>query len=727
MNKPARDAPASNTAVSEKIIRCLCSIRLRTVVVLLIMFAFMLAAFAIILGSVVPTSFSTAETDNIENALSRTMRALYDNFMVQLRSQLAFVAWDPTYYLTLNDTAYNTANYIAQNYNNETMIGLGLSMVLHYLLNGTLILHHTFDLVTGTPDTLPIPEALQFLPPNSPILKNANITTTRFGGFLFDASGNLLVITGMPIQKSDLTGPVPGVALWVTILTSSDVLNLAQRTQLCITIYEYNATGTNSALLQSYSSLIASTTPIGVSASTPNWANDNPFLMQDLPNSLSDLQGRQCWLSQDANMTGASRYSALGLLPDITGQKSLIVRIDTNRNLRNLGLASLGWSLGMVALVVVIATIVILIYVEFSVLFPMLRLGSRVNSITKTLDVKTKLKEGLIRDELSSMTKDINGILSSLDIAQQKLADEQEKLQEVLQKTGVEEQRARTIMNAIPDYVMCVRSDGIIHHSNQSFLSAFQFSAAEVNGKMPVERIFVNTKLNNFVEQCNNGTSVEREMIAAFDKIPVIVTVTPITIFVDERATQAYVVLARNISERKSLQNSIEAERRRLAEAQQNLEFDALWRDKRRRLLFTQYCTRMMSDENVKFLEAVEEYRSIRNQQKRVEMQKWIYSQFLIAGKSPYELNISAKTVKDLSLIENGYGQLDLFDSVEQAIRQQVIMDTYLRFLEYEMTLSDTDTDLHSSIEGSVELSSSVVSVIRDKMDKSDQDSQLTE
>jgi PAS domain S-box-containing protein len=393
----------------------------------------------------------------------------------------------------------------------------------------------------------------------------------------------------------------------------------------------------------------------------------------------------------------------------------LIVRSDIDRSLSILGLNSLGWSLGMVALVVVIATIVIVLFLERGVIYPLVRLSNRVNDITAKGDVTMRITKGSGRDEIGSMTKNINNILSTLDAAQKQLAQEQVKLNEVLEKTGVEEQRARTIMNSIPHYVLCVRQNGIIHHANAAFLNTFQYATSEVSGKLIVTSLFINTTWEALIALCDKRESQEYEMVGRFQKrIPVIVSVTPITLFVDNQSTQAHVVLARNISENKLLKNSIEAERFRLALMEKNIEFDQLWSDSRRRQAFISYCTRMMSEENVKFLEAVEEYRSVMKQQHRVELQKQIITQFLIKDKSPYELNISAKTVKDLSQIEKGFGQIDLFDGLEEIIRGQVVLDTFARFLETEAEdESNTDTDFSV---GSVELRDSLtLTALRDR------------
>jgi PAS domain-containing protein len=553
-------------------------------------------------------------------------------------------------------------------------------------------------------------------------LKNIDNPETRIAGYLYE-NGILMLLVATPIQTSEGLGPVPGVVVWARYIYDANVQELALRTQLCLTFYPI---ASNTPIVKSYASAIANIPPIGFTIATPEWTNNNAFALEQLPASLNDLQGRQCWMTADANLTGSARYSALGVLPDLFGNKVVIVRTDINRRIQNLGGISLGLSLGMVSLVVIVATVIILFYIERALLHPLALLSSRFNAITKSKDVSVRIKQRNGSDELATTVTNINVLLTSIFITHRKLEYEQVKLEELLEKTGVEEQRARAIMNAIPDFILCVRATGIVHHANSAFLTAFSLSSSEVNGVINVEGLFVETTFVDLQEQCQKGELIEREMHHNQKaKIPVMVAVTPITLFLDDQPTSAFVVFARNLSESKALTSSLEAERKRLVDLEQNAEFESLWHDKRRKRHFVKYCSQNLTEENIKFLDAVEDYKSQKNQQKRQEMQKKMHSQFLIPGKSPYELKLDERLLKDVALVESGFGQLDLFDDFAVYIRGQVMSDLLPKFLEWERehegtgTDTETDTDLMTST-GSMDVgSTSYLSAVAHKSQRS--------
>lgn len=80
-------------------------------------------------------------------------------------------------------------------------------------------------------------------------------------------------------------------------------------------------------------------------------------------------------------------------------------------------------------------------------------------------------------------------------------------------------------------------------------------------------------------------------------------------------------------------------------------------------------------------MEAVENYKSLKAHE-RSDKANDIVKQFL-SETSSTQLNIS-KTIRDNEMfaIQNGYGQIDLFDGLEQAVRMNVINDTFARFMK---------------------------------------------
>ena len=67
-------------------------------------------------------------------------------------------------------------------------------------------------------------------------------------------------------------------------------------------------------------------------------------------------------------------------------------------------------------------------------------------------------------DELGDLSADINGMLVALEVSQSKLANDNLMMQNILERTAIEEEKSRCILNSITDFVVTVECSSVRNH-----------------------------------------------------------------------------------------------------------------------------------------------------------------------------------------------------------------------------------------------------------------------
>ncbi|KAL0481140.1 hypothetical protein AKO1_011194 [Acrasis kona] len=623
--------------------------------------------------TVIILSFDAEEKKAVSNALRRTTRNIYDITRSQLDNQIGYAVWDQAYKIANNHTESIIENSYRNNYVDNFMLSTGIDFVFNYDVNGSMWFNQTYDHITKKNGTLTIPNVFLKLQPNNPIMVNTAVATSRFAGMLFDG-GSVFYVSAYPIVKSDFSTPPAGMLVWVKNV-SRDVTDIAQRSQLCTTILGLsNDNKVMSSAQTYYTNRVSGVNAATFSAENPSWTNDlSPFAVEVLPNDNSLLPGRGCWHSSDLGQLGINRISALGVLSDYNGKKGIIIRSDIDRSLNILGTTSFGLALGVVGGLVIVISIVVLLFVELCVLRPVLRVTHKVSEIRVVNDpsIRVNVKRG---DEIGCMADNINKLLDNLESSQKDIIKEQFSLQNLLQRIGIEEQRVRTIMNAIPDMIICILIDGTVHHANTAFYATTRYTAQDVNSTKNIKDIIPNIDL----EEVISGRSTTTELVEKFrDHIPIILIGNVIDVVINDEQTKMIVLAARNINEKKKLMNNVAAGRNKIADMEKDMEFLSIWNNEQRRSDLKKYCKNISSEEHIKFLTDVDVYKNTRQQKRRADMQRAIFSKYLAKG-SPYELNVSAKVSETYHEIAEGFGQIDLFDHLYKTVKLSFITCDWL-------------------------------------------------
>ena len=577
-------------------------------------------------------------------------------------------------------------DYMESNFPPAIMASSNVDWVLYYFPNGTLAIPRIFNSTTRVITTAvsDVPPFLRYLSANHPLRVNMNYSTTRNGGY-YQYGSDFLVMSSAPLTISDYTAgsDTSGFLVFARTMRSKYINDLAVSAQLCVSIHLL--TNTNDVVVKSYTSTVASTNGTYVVQTTPDWENIGTFATQVMENDGS-LTGRQCWKT-DGSVLTTPRFASFALLNDINGNKLMIVRTDIARDVYYLGIQSLLIAIGLLLVVCIFASVVVIIFVEKRVLSRILSLTTKIQFITASHDSKQRItvKDAHGTDELGSVAKNINYMLDQLDSMVEQQRQEQELLKKLLERISAAEGRTSSIMNSIKDIVLTVSAEGIISHANTAFYERIGYATVDIEGgNMPLDKVFPQLK-----EGTKNGDSLG-QVISSYDDgmahpftgvtrkkksvdFDAYVTKTKI----GDEEQHMFVFVARISSQMLGTNTSNKSA---ILDVDGS-DFDKMMLNPDERELFKEFCRQERSEENILFLEAVLDYKSIKQTHERMIKQETIIQTFLLEEKSPFPINVSGTTVKkELAVIQKGVGQLDLFDNLFTSVKNFTSKDTYSRF-----------------------------------------------
>lgn len=251
----------------------------------------------------------------------------------------------------------------------------------------------------------------------------------------------------------------------------------------------------------------------------------------------------------------------------------------------------------------IILGIIILIFVEVFVLRIVLNLSTHVQSIAKSNNFNARIPRSGY-DEISGMTGHINNMLRALDLSQQKIKDHNYKLQQLLQRAGIEEQKSRSIMNSIPDFIVTVsQKEGSILSANTAFQHAFKMTAQELSDnhttvsfkQLLPSMAHAQEMLAEFEHLSQTQSHLSVDLHTKFDiAIPVLLSTSKSKLYMDQvKDVDVFVVVCRNMSEQKQMAHNFEVQQQEIALLQRQVEFDNMLRTPTLRTAFREYCIKV--------------------------------------------------------------------------------------------------------------------------------------
>lgn len=373
------------------------------------------------------TSFSSLEESNAQINVERALNAI-SNELTNLGDLANYWATrnDTNDFMATGDTKFIKYNIANGSLTNESLYSMGIDLLLFLDTYGQVAFSRYINL-TGEGDAVPqkLIEQLSLYG----LCPGCVGPQSKFAGIilLFDQP---VLIVAQPITNNLRKVPPRGRVVLGRYLTKKEVYKLSTITQLNITICP----------------LIEGHIP-------PDFEQVRPLLSYDSPTAIK-------LLSQD-------RIAGYALLESIYGNPLLILRVDSRRDLYRQGMRSMSSFIAIFSGAGLLFLIMMLVYMDRSVLSPLSKLTEGVNGIGITQNIAARLNiKG--KDELANLARSINRMLAALEMSSKELVNS--------------ERRYKAVVEDQPDLICRYLSDSTITFVNDAFCKFFSRQFGEIIG-----------------------------------------------------------------------------------------------------------------------------------------------------------------------------------------------------------------------------------------------------
>lgn len=267
---------------------------------------------------------------------------------------------------------------------------------------------------------------------------------------------------------------------------------------------------------------------------------------------------------------------------------------------------------------------------------------------------------------------DLRKSMMQIEQEKRKVQSSVDQLNDMFSRMASEEHLTRRILNLISDGVCVINRRGQIMKANQVFDRICAITDSDSRGEvqqylvgvMDVEREFFKG------EQDQSQVTIRHPFSQSEKKLQIRSTVA------NDDGQYCILVFEENSekdSSNQQLFSFVEADYNRVSLLDQSL-MDPEFLSR-----FKSFCELEMCGENLEFLDMTQKYKKCANVLDRIEIQREILSNFVEPG-SKKQLNLPLNILsQSSSQIEQAYGQLDLFDSLEKQVKV-ILSDSYFRF-----------------------------------------------
>lgn len=352
------------------------------------------------LSTIFQGSFAELEERNVRQNVRRVQEAFFDEVETLNTTAADYAKWDDTYAF-INQL---NQDFVRANFLDENFVRLRLNLVLLFNTQGQQVVGKGFNLQqkkeTSISDSLP-----KYLTPNSLLLNHSNPRSNITGIVLLPEG--FLMIASHPILNSQGTGSIRGSLIMGSYLNDQRIQELAQRTQLSLSVYRVDDTQLPPDFQAVRSALLDSSQK--TSASQLN-NQQKPIIIRPLSDNV---------------------IAGYTLLRDINDKPALFVRADMPRDIYQQGQSSLRYLIFSLLGVGIIFSIVALFLLEKMVLSRLANLSANVEKIGMSTDLSLRVfMTG--KDELTMLGNTINSMLDALESSAQKIVAERERAERLL-------------------------------------------------------------------------------------------------------------------------------------------------------------------------------------------------------------------------------------------------------------------------------------------------------
>jgi hypothetical protein len=326
-------------------------------------------------------SFATLEGERTESNVQRAANALSNELSSLAITTNDWSSWDDTY----NFIEDANEEYIESNLVNGTFINLRLNLIMYFHSSGKVVFARAFDF--RQEEESPVPEKLLSLSPSDPLLAHPDEESSIRGIILLPQAP--MLIASEPILTSKDEGPIRGTLLMGRYLDAAEIEALAEQIQLSLTIRPFT----------------------------------DPQMPADFQIARSSISVDKPIFIRPLNEESIAGYTPL---EDVYGEPSLILRIDSPRDIYQQGQATIAYLLLAIMASAVIFGAVAILLMERVVISRLVGLSKSVASIGKAGHPSGRVSV-TGKDELTALGDKINEMLAALESAQKKLGESEKR------------------------------------------------------------------------------------------------------------------------------------------------------------------------------------------------------------------------------------------------------------------------------------------------------------
>ncbi|MBI5871429.1 MAG: GAF domain-containing protein [Actinobacteria bacterium] len=405
------------------------TLRKKTLLIISLTMAALLAVFYLISSAVLLNGFEEIEAQETRQDVQRTIDSLVDDMAALENSTRDWAVWDDTYAFISDGNAEYVKTIETSFVNNQ------VNMMMFVDSSTNIVFAEAFDLAAE--EKVELPESWRLLIGEEMRLLSDPDHTDAVTGLVMMPEGPML-ITAHPILTSEGTGPAKGTVIWGRYLDESQVDRLAEITNLSLAAFRL----------------------------------DDPSLPDDFRQALNSIDEQNQYFVELLDSDNIAGYA---VLEDIRGAPVLILRVDTHRAIYHQGLSTMHYFVAFIFAASLIIGVTTTSLLEVTVFSRMSRISDDVRKIGSRKDAtaRVSISGG---DELTSLAGGINTMLSALEESQRDLRAAHDELEARVQERTVELRDKVAVLQTLTE----IDSEVMGATRSQSILNLVCHRAAEL-------------------------------------------------------------------------------------------------------------------------------------------------------------------------------------------------------------------------------------------------------
>jgi PAS domain S-box-containing protein len=448
---------------------------------------------------IIVSSFNDLEEKTLNNEIARAEQILRNEINHLDETNSTWATWDATYQFML----HNNPAYVETKLTDMSMNLSGLDFMFFYNNDGNCVIGKIN--YPNNVDQAEFSKTLNASLQNSQLTKNRSIINHLSG--ILDLPDTPVLLSSCAIVDSANQGPVLGTLVSGRILNQEKIREIGKHNNVSIDLFPVQ-----SKLIPTY-----------------------------IANKFSNLQTFYSKISQTVNDKTMYGYTGIS---DIYGKPTLILQVNTAREIYSQSKLAFNIFMGALLFVGLIFMVLILLYVDSSVLVRVRQLNQSITAIGQNGDISSRVPVSGT-DELAGFAMELNNMLDKLEQSQTDLQESKNLYATIVEKSN--------------DGIAIIE-DGIFKFVNNRLTEMLKYKSGEVVGKPMLHFLHPDYKEKTFEyyrRRISGQSAPDKYEVAviAKDGETLYIEISARVIELDKKPVD--IIIIRDVSERKQMEEQL--------------------------------------------------------------------------------------------------------------------------------------------------------------------------